>query len=293
MAGKSKVVLTDYVWESLAVEEETLATSLRFVALRTKSPEEFLPEAADCEALPQHLRRPHHRRGHEPDASVQDHRAVRHRRGHDRRRRGDPGGHHRHEQPDLLHRGGGRAHDGPLLACARKVPLYDRLVRRSPGGAARQAHVPAGRADARPGRLREHRLGGGGPGRRVRDARPLLRPFVQQGQPVSGEKRPALPEMLGEADFVSLHPLLVPSTRGMIGDEAFRYMKSTAFLVNCARGPIVDTQGASRPGPGLGPDRGMCARHDGLPSLCPTRTLRGRENVILTPHAAWYSEQAW
>ena len=51
MGGKAKVVLTDYVWESLAVGKETLEDIASFVALRAKSPEEFLPEAADCDAL--------------------------------------------------------------------------------------------------------------------------------------------------------------------------------------------------------------------------------------------------
>jgi len=47
----AKVVLTDYVWESLDVETNTLAGVARLVALQTKKPEEFLAEAADCDAL--------------------------------------------------------------------------------------------------------------------------------------------------------------------------------------------------------------------------------------------------
>ena len=97
--------------------------------------------------------------------------------------------------------------------------------------------------------------------------------------------------MLGEADFVSVHPLLVPETRGMIGDEAFAHMKPTAFLVNCARGPIVDTEALVR-----ALDSGRiagCALDTTDPEPLPDpHPLRGRENVIITPHAAWYSEQA-
>src|SRR5215470_16989893 len=51
MAGKAKVVLTDYVWESLDVEKKTLEGLARLVALQTKAPGEFFPEAADCDAL--------------------------------------------------------------------------------------------------------------------------------------------------------------------------------------------------------------------------------------------------
>src|SRR5499426_118562 len=49
--AKAKVVLTDYVWDSLDVEKRTLEGLADLVALKTKTPAEFLPEAADCDAL--------------------------------------------------------------------------------------------------------------------------------------------------------------------------------------------------------------------------------------------------
>lgn len=49
-----------------------------------------------------------------------------------------------------------------------------------------------------------------------------------------------LDTLLREADFVSLHTLLVPETRHLIGERALRLMKKTAVLVNAARGPVVD-----------------------------------------------------
>src|SRR6266567_2855540 len=51
MAAKAKVVLTDYVWDSLEVEQRTLEGLAELVALKAKTPAEFLPEAADCDAL--------------------------------------------------------------------------------------------------------------------------------------------------------------------------------------------------------------------------------------------------
>src|SRR5260370_3250513 len=51
MAGKVKVVSTDYVWESLDVEKNTLEGVADLVALETKKPEEFLAQAEDCDAL--------------------------------------------------------------------------------------------------------------------------------------------------------------------------------------------------------------------------------------------------
>jgi glyoxylate reductase len=51
----------------------------------------------------------------------------------------------------------------------------------------------------------------------------------------------ALEELLERSDFVTLHCPLTPDTRGLIGEAALRHMKPTAYLVNTARGPIVDT----------------------------------------------------
>src|SRR5256884_1171448 len=47
----NKVVITDYVWESLEVEKQTLEGLATIVAMKTRQPEEFLAEAADCDAL--------------------------------------------------------------------------------------------------------------------------------------------------------------------------------------------------------------------------------------------------
>jgi glyoxylate reductase len=51
----------------------------------------------------------------------------------------------------------------------------------------------------------------------------------------------ALEELLERSDFVSVHTPLTPDTRGLIGAGALRRMKPTAYLVNTARGPVVDT----------------------------------------------------
>jgi glyoxylate reductase len=50
-----------------------------------------------------------------------------------------------------------------------------------------------------------------------------------------------LEELLERSDFVTVHCPLTPETRGLIGAEALRRMQPTAYLVNTARGPVVDT----------------------------------------------------
>jgi D-3-phosphoglycerate dehydrogenase len=116
-------------------------------------------------------------------------------------------------------------------------------------------------------------------------------PFVSAGQHAAPADKRELAQVLRESDFLSVHPPLLPETRGMIGDEAFAQMKQTAFLINCSRGPIVDTAALVR-----ALDAGRiagCALDTTDPEPLPDpHPLRGRDNVIITPHVAWYSEQA-
>ncbi len=179
-----------------------------------------------------------------------------------------------------------------LLASARKVALYDRLVR-------------AGRWEVPPGkpmfRLSGSTLGLVGFGNIARQVATraaafgmrifFFDPFVEEGKHGIAAKKSELEALLAEADFVSLHPPLVPQTRKLIDDDALERMKPSAVLINCARGPIVDTEALVR----ALDNKAIagCALDTTDPEPLPeVHPLRGRDNVILTPHAAWYSEQA-
>ncbi len=97
-----------------------------------------------------------------------------------------------------------------------------------------------------------------------------------------------LPDMLAECDFVVIAVPLLPSTRGLIGEAELRAMKPTAFLVNIARGAVVDEAAlirALREGwiGGAGLD---VFETEPLPPDSPLWKL---DNVILSPHVAGFT----
>jgi len=288
----AKVVLTDYVWDSLDVEHKTLDGLATLVALKTKTPAEFLPEATDCDALLNTYAGPITAEVMKqmPQCRI----IARYGIGVDTidLEAATAAGIIVTNNPTYCIEEVAEHTMALLLACARKVPFYER-------------HVRGGRWELPPGkpifRLVGRTLGLVGFGNiaravAVRAAAFGLRilyydPFVKPGQfPAPGEKH-ELAALLRESDFVSVHPPLSPETRGMMNDTTFVQMKPTAFLINCARGPIVDTAALVR-----ALDAGRiagCALDTTDPEPLPDQhPLRGRDNVIVTPHAAWYSEQA-
>jgi D-3-phosphoglycerate dehydrogenase len=97
-------------------------------------------------------------------------------------------------------------------------------------------------------------------------------------------------DLLKVSDYVSIHTPLMPETRGLFNGDVFRQMKPTAYLVNTARGPIVDEQALAH-----ALDRGQLAGAalDVMPQEPPVGSpLLGRDNVIITPHVSFYSEES-
>jgi len=103
-----------------------------------------------------------------------------------------------------------------------------------------------------------------------------------------------LDQVLAEADVISVHCPLTPSTRNMIGIEQFRKMKRNCLLINTARGGLVveeDLVQAIKEGliAGAGFD---CITKEPLPADHCFREIMGRPNVIITPHVGWASQEA-
>jgi D-3-phosphoglycerate dehydrogenase len=102
-------------------------------------------------------------------------------------------------------------------------------------------------------------------------------------------------ELLKVSDYISIHTPLMPETYRLFRAEVFAQMKPSAYLINTARGPIVDEADLAR-----GLDAGQLAGAAldvmtqepaaGSPPLA--SPLFGRDNVILTPHTSFYSEES-
>lgn len=100
-----------------------------------------------------------------------------------------------------------------------------------------------------------------------------------------------LKEFFAAADIISIHIPSNPNTRGLVGEHELRAMKKTAYLINTARGPIVDENTLfgvlkNKEIAGAGLD---VFSIEPIPHNHPFLSL---DNVILTPHIAYKTEEA-
>jgi glycerate dehydrogenase len=101
-------------------------------------------------------------------------------------------------------------------------------------------------------------------------------------------------EVLERADIITLHCPLMPATRNMIAMPEFRKMKNKPFIINTARGGLVDEGDlviALEEGliGGIGFD--VLTKEPPAPDQ-PLMKVAGKPNVIITPHVAWASFEA-
>ena len=117
-------------------------------------------------------------------------------------------------------------------------------------------------------------------------------PYIPEGQSAGeGIILVDLPTLMSESDYVTIHTPLNDETRGLIGADEFRQMKPSAYIINCARGPIIDEPAlveALRDGQMAG--AGLDVMEEAAPP--PDHPLFGMDNVIITPHVAFLSRQS-
>lgn len=99
-------------------------------------------------------------------------------------------------------------------------------------------------------------------------------------------------ELLASSDIVILHCPLTPETRGLIGEKELERMKSSAILVNVARGPVVDEKALCE-ALEKGEIRGALVDvFDKEPPLSLDTPLLSAPNTLLTPHVAFATKES-
>lgn len=181
-----------------------------------------------------------------------------------------------------------------LLACVRKVAYKDRRVRAGAWNltAEQPCYRIAGRTLGLIGygaiaRTLHRKVSGLGLAR-VLVYDPLLEPVRVRE---SGATPVSLEVLLEESDYISVHAPLSDQTRGLIGERELAHMKKGSLLINTSRGPLVDERALAQAlaqgriaGAGLD-----VFESEPLPADSPLRRL---ENVTLSDHAGWYSEES-
>lgn len=180
-----------------------------------------------------------------------------------------------------------------LLALIRKIPLSNRLVQA--GRWEMPAVVPIRRIEGTV-------LGLLGFGHIPRLVAPKAKAFGMKVIAYDPYAKPDVFEtagvdsvdfdtLLARSDYLSLHAPLTPQTRVMMNTAAFAKMKNGAYIVNTARGPLID-EAALVAALDSGQIGGAGLDVVAVEPLAKDSPLLGRDNVIVTPHTAFYSIEA-
>ncbi len=178
-----------------------------------------------------------------------------------------------------------------ILALAHKLPLKDRLIRTGRWEAGRE-HVGVGLTGRALGLI-----GAGNVGREVlRLAEPfglhaiVHDPYITAGSLGSGVNLTSLDELLSTADFVVVACPLNDETRGLLDSKMLGLLKPSAYLINVARGPIVDQEALTvvlQEGRIAGAALDVFEREP----IAADDPLLQLDNVILTPHAVAVTDE--
>ena len=182
-----------------------------------------------------------------------------------------------------------------LLACAKKLTMLDQAVR---SGVWRPG--PLGPMGAIEGET----LGLVAFGNIARTVVPRAKalglnviawdPYVGEGvfRSFGVERVVEMNELLRRSDYVSVHAPLTESTRGLISEEQFRLMKPTAYIINTARGPVIDENALIT---ALHANEIAGAGLDvfEIEPLLSSSPLTQMDNVVLMPHSASYSDASF
>jgi len=181
---------------------------------------------------------------------------------------------------------------GLLIAAARGIPAADATMR----AGAFQRGVPVGLS------LAGKTLGIVGPGRlgtrMARYAAALDMKVIAWSPNLTAARAQEAgaclvgkSELMAESDAISLHMVLSPRSRGIIGGEDIGRMKKGAILINTSRGPLID-QSALVAALTAGKIIAALDVYDKEP-LPPDHPLRTSGNTVLTPHIGYGVEETW
>lgn len=180
---------------------------------------------------------------------------------------------------------------GLMLAIARQIPREDRAMHEGKWQTSIGVElsgktlgiVGLGRLGSRVaafGRLLGMRLLASGP------------TLTDERAAAAGATRVPLDDLFRESDFVSIHLRLVEQTRGIVTARHLSLMKPTAYLINTARGPLVDEASLVAT---LRERRIAGAALDvyDVEPLPADHPLRSLDNVVLSPHNGYVTEEAY
>ena len=105
----------------------------------------------------------------------------------------------------------------------------------------------------------------------------------------SAQFRSTVAEVLKEADFVSIHVPLLPTTKHLLNAETLKMMKPTAYLINTSRGPVIDEKALAEALKGNVIKGAAIDVFENEPAIEPA--LLKLDNIILTPHIASATEE--